>query len=136
MGRGITSPPQIIPPDGGLRHLARIVSRLLINLVEIPSREIRKRRRLSRAPLPQIVEVALSCRACTLGTCPLMPQYVPPLEILPILSLLERQIFRKGRRRISYVQPRQHDRDLLEGHRAAADPSLSPRVEPKDPQLT
>jgi len=48
-----TSLPQIIPPDGGLGHLARFG--LLINLVDIPSREIRKGRRLSRAPLPQIV---------------------------------------------------------------------------------
>src|SRR6266851_2848874 len=134
MGRGITSPPQIIPPDGGLGHLARVVPGLLVNLVEIPSREIREGRRLSRAPLPQIVEVALRRGACIFGTCPGMPQYVPPLEILLVLSLLERQIFRKGRRRISHVQPRQHDRYLLERHRAAA--PLSPRVEPKDPQLT
>src|SRR5216684_3039152 len=53
-----TSSPQIIPPDGGLGHLAR--SGLLIKLVDIPSREIRES--LSRAPLPQIVEVALSPR--------------------------------------------------------------------------
>ncbi len=43
-GRGITSSPQTITPDGGLGHLAR--SGLLINLAEIPSGEIRERRRV------------------------------------------------------------------------------------------
>jgi hypothetical protein len=46
-----TSSPQIIPPDRGLGHLAR--SGLLMNLIDIPSREIRES--LSRAPLSQIV---------------------------------------------------------------------------------
>src|SRR5712692_9756188 len=79
-----TSSPQIIPPDGGFGHLAR--SGLLINLIDIPSREIRES--LSRAPLSQIVEVAFRRRACILGTCPGMPQYVPPLEIMGIMPSL------------------------------------------------
>ena len=86
--QSFTSLRQIIPPDGELGHLAR--SGLLINLVDIPSREIRES--LNRAPLSQIVDVTLRRGAYILGTCPGIPQYVPPLEILLVLSLLERQI--------------------------------------------